>query len=143
LARCGRSPLADNPGKVEDLAVAFYRLNEDPNQSPNLQIEEGDDYSFLMDLLDDKRVLADPDLSLALLRVMKVLSRKLNNRNNLELEDIQTVAKYLRNTESSSVTVFRMCMREGDDSFCSTYVCKYIRVKMKDSYVHYHCSHGY
>ena len=32
-----RSPLADNPGKVEDLAVAFYRLNEDPKESPNLQ----------------------------------------------------------------------------------------------------------
>jgi hypothetical protein len=100
-----RNPLADNPGKVEDLAVAFYRLNEDPKQSPNLQVDEGDDYSFLMDLLDDKRVLADCDLALALLRVMKVLSRKLSNRCNMEQEDIETIAKYLRNTESTSVTV--------------------------------------
>ena len=99
-----RSPLADNPGKVEDLAVAFYRLNEDPKESPNLQVETGDDYSFLMDLLDDKRVLHDCDLALALLRMLKVLSRKLSNRNNMELEDIETVAKYLRSTESSSVS---------------------------------------
>ena len=72
--RAGRNPLADNPGKVEDLAVAFYKLNEDPKESPNLLVEEGDDYSFLMDLLDDKRVLTDCDLALALLRVMKVLT---------------------------------------------------------------------
>ena len=85
--------------------MAFFKLNEDPKESPNLLIDEGDDYSFLMDLLDDSRVLTDCDLALALLRVVKVLSRKLNNRNNMEQEDIDTIAKYLRNTESTSVAV--------------------------------------
>ena len=98
-----KHPLQDNPGKVESMASAFYKLNEDPMESPNLQVEDGDDYSFLMDLLDDKRVLVDPDLALALLRMMKVLSRKLNNRNNMEQEDISTIAKYLRNPDSTSV----------------------------------------
>jgi hypothetical protein len=100
------------------MAVAFYRLNEDPKESPNLMIEEGDDYSFLMDLLDDSRVHADSDLALALLRMMKVLSRKLSNRNNMEQEDIETIAKHLRNTESTSVTVRADNGGGGNDYVC-------------------------
>ena len=94
--------------------MAFYKLNEDPKQSPNLMVDDGDDYSFLMDLLDDKRVLTDCDLALALLRVMKVLSRKLSNRCNMEQEDIETISKYLRNTESTSVTVVAVLVAVAD-----------------------------
>ena len=99
----GRSALADNPGRVEDLAVAFYRLNEDPKVSPNLLVQAGDDYSFLMDLLDDQRAFSDVDLALSLLRMLKVLSRKESNRVNMEQEDVDTITKYIRHPESTSV----------------------------------------
>jgi len=98
-----RSALADNPGRVEDLAVAFYRLNEDPKVSPNLLVQAGDDYSFLMDLLDDQRAFSDVDLALSLLRMLKVLSRKESNRVNMEQEDVDTITKYIRHPESTSV----------------------------------------
>ena len=30
--------LVDNPGLVEDLAIEFYKCNENPKESPNLEV---------------------------------------------------------------------------------------------------------
>eukprot|EP00960_Hanusia_phi_P031669 749421-Hanusia_phi.AAC.4 len=95
-----RNILVDNPGLVEDLAVEFYKYNENPKESPNLEVEDEDDCSFVMDCLDHDCCTDDADLALALLRMLKVLSRKYANRCNLESEDIRIIAKYLHNKDS-------------------------------------------
>ena len=98
-----RSVVADNPQGLEAIANEFHHANADPNASPNFQLDDADDYSLLMDLLDDRRVDANPSLSLALLRMLKVLSRKAVNRTNIEDQDIATITKYLQSPRTRSI----------------------------------------
>ena len=95
--------VADNPHGLEDLANEFYQENADPNTSPNFQLDDADDYSLLMDLLDDRRVESNPSLTLCLLRILKVLSRKAVNRANIEEEDVTTVTKYLQSPRTRAI----------------------------------------
>jgi hypothetical protein len=97
------SVAADNPQGLEAIANEFYQANSDPNSSPNFQLDDADDYSLLMDLLDDKRVESNTSLSLALLRMLKVLSRKEVNRTNLEDEDVTTITKYLTSPRTRAI----------------------------------------
>mmetsp|Transcript_33357 Transcript_33357/g.76284 ORF Transcript_33357/g.76284 Transcript_33357/m.76284 type:complete len:368 (+) Transcript_33357:58-1161(+) len=98
-----RHAMVDNPGKVEDLAVQFYTLNEDPKTSPNLEVEDFDDTAFLMDCLDDPKAQCDPDMALSLLRVLKVLSRKEANRETVESHDIKIILSFISRKDSLSV----------------------------------------
>uniref|UniRef100_A0A7S0VCG2 Protein HGH1 homolog n=1 Tax=Hemiselmis tepida TaxID=464990 RepID=A0A7S0VCG2_9CRYP len=98
-----RSAIRDDPDKVQELAEDFYYLNEDPSTSPNLRVDDVDQYSFLMDCLDDARTKANPALSYALFRVLKVLSRKAHNRTALEDGDMKTVVHYMHKPKSSQV----------------------------------------
>jgi hypothetical protein len=96
--------VADNPQGLQALADEFYKENVDPNTSPNFQLEDtSDDYSLLMDLLDDRRVEANPNLTLALLRMLKVLSRKAVNRSNVEEQDIVTIVKFLSSPRTRGI----------------------------------------
>jgi hypothetical protein len=88
---------------VEDLAIEFYKETEDPRNSPNLESEDGDDMSFLMDCLDDAKAQCDPDMAIALLRVLKVLSRKEVNREAVEGHEIKLLLGFLTRTDSLSV----------------------------------------
>jgi hypothetical protein len=96
--------VADNPQGLQVLADEFYKENVDPNTSPNFQLEDNaDDYSLLMDLLNDRRVEANPTLTLSLLRMLKVLSRKAVNRSNVEEQDTATIVKFLQSPRTRGI----------------------------------------
>mmetsp|Transcript_15305 Transcript_15305/g.38434 ORF Transcript_15305/g.38434 Transcript_15305/m.38434 type:complete len:353 (-) Transcript_15305:54-1112(-) len=98
-----RSAVRDDPDKVQELAEDFYYLNEDPSTSPNLRIDDVDQYSFLMDCLDDGKTKSNPALSFALFRMLKVLSRKEVNRLAMEDGDMKTIVGYMVKPKTSQI----------------------------------------
>ena len=98
-----KSAIRDDPERVRELAEDFYYLNEDPATSPNLRVDDIDEFSFLLDCLDNAKTKQNPGLSHALLRVLKVLSRKEHNRTALEPEDIKTIVSYMHKPKTQAI----------------------------------------
>ncbi|KAJ4453798.1 hypothetical protein PAPYR_11634 [Paratrimastix pyriformis] len=85
------------------MVATFAKQNDDPTNSPNFRSEERDDLSPLKSLIADARLLVHGDLALLLLRCLKILSRKLPNRQQFDPMTIRSVVMFLQNPPSIKV----------------------------------------
>ena len=62
---------------------AFVQLNEDASRSPNYQSQEPDDLEGLVSLLSSDAVKSHEEILLRVLKSLKILTRKYDNRVRL------------------------------------------------------------
>ena len=71
------------PAKLKTALQAFVSLNEDASRSPNYQSQARDDLDSVIKLLSSDAVKAHDQLLLCVLKMLKILSRKYENRVRL------------------------------------------------------------
>ena len=71
------------PAKLQTALQAFVSLNEDASRSPNYQSRARDDLNSVIKLLSSDAVKAHDQLLLYVLKMLKILSRKYDNRVRL------------------------------------------------------------
>ena len=71
------------PAKLQTALQAFVSLNEDASRSPNYQSQARDDLNSVIKLLSSDAVKAHDQLLLYVLKMLKILSRKYDNRVRL------------------------------------------------------------
>ena len=71
------------PAKLQIALQAFVSLNEDASRSPNYQSQARDDLNSVIKLLSSDAVKAHDQLLLYVLKMLKILSRKYDNRVRL------------------------------------------------------------
>ena len=71
------------PAKLQTALQAFVSLNEDASRSPNYQSQARDDLDSVIKLLSSDAVKAHDQLLLYVLKMLKILSRKYDNRVRL------------------------------------------------------------
>ena len=71
------------PAKLQSALQAFVSLNEDASRSPNYQSQARDDLNSVIKLLSSDAVKAHDQLLLYVLKMLKILSRKYDNRVRL------------------------------------------------------------
>ena len=71
------------PAKLQIALQAFVSLNEDASRSPNYQSQARDDLDSVIKLLSSDAVKAHDQLLLYVLKMLKILSRKYDNRVRL------------------------------------------------------------
>ena len=71
------------PAKLQTALQAFVSLNEDARHSPNYQSQARDDLNSVIKLLSSDAVKAHDQLLLYVLKMLKILSRKYDNRVRL------------------------------------------------------------
>ena len=71
------------PAKLQSALQAFVSLNEDASRSPNYQSQARDDLDSVIKLLSSDAVKAHDQLLLYVLKMLKILSRKYDNRVRL------------------------------------------------------------
>merc|ERR1740133_885091 len=71
------------PAKLKSALQAFVSLNEDASRSPNYQSQGPDDLDSVVKLLSSDAVKAHEQLLLCVLKMLKILTRKYDNRVRL------------------------------------------------------------
>ena len=71
------------PAKLQSVVQAFVSLNEDASRSPNYQSNEPDDLNSVITLLSSDAVKSHEQLLLCVLKALKILTRKYDNRVRL------------------------------------------------------------
>ena len=83
------------PAKLQDALNAFVSLNEDVSRSPNYQSQELDDLDSVQQLLSSDAVRSHEELLLCVLKTLKILTRKYNNRVRLGEHIVEDLVKVL------------------------------------------------
>lgn len=93
------------PGSVlVDALTKFVEQNEDPASSPNLQVAEADNFGPIVSVLRDPRTEENEALLLAVLKVLKILSRKYENRLNFGREGCEGAARVLKRVPNPEIS---------------------------------------
>ena len=83
---------------------AFVAQNEDPARSPNLADESPDDLAPLIGVLADPKLEDNEPLMLHVLKALKVLSRKYENRLDFGQPGCEAVVRLLKRVPSPTVS---------------------------------------
>ncbi|DBB09436.1 TPA: hypothetical protein ACH3X3_008004 [Trebouxia sp. C0006] len=92
--------LTEDKALFQQSLAAFIRCNENPSTSPNFKSKVPDLPGPLLQLLEHAAAKTDQTLVLLLLKVLKILSRRRDNRVQIGKQGIQTVFKHLSSIAS-------------------------------------------
>lgn len=81
----------------------FVTANEDPRVSPNYRDQRPDEMDGIFKLMSTPECAADEEVSLYALKVLKILSRKQENRQNFGRRGLNAVLRLLIDPSSSRV----------------------------------------
>jgi hypothetical protein len=83
------------PAKLQTALQAFVSLNEDAGRSPNYQSQGPDDLDSVVKLLSSDAVKAHDQLLLCVLKMLKILTRKYDNRVRLGSHIVEDLVEVL------------------------------------------------
>ena len=91
------------PQKLSNALQAFVSVNEDAASSPNYQSSEPDDLDIFIALVSLQAVKENAELLLRLLKCMKILTRKYDNRVRLGEHIVEDLVEVLHDRVSIDV----------------------------------------
>jgi|EP00908_Phaeocystis_cordata_P008762 hypothetical protein len=92
------------PTKLQNALQAFVSLNEDASRSPNYQSQEPDDLEGLVSLLSSDAVKSHEEILLRVLKSLKILTRKYDNRVRLGEYIVEDLVEVLHMNPSPVVS---------------------------------------
>ncbi|KAL3148954.1 hypothetical protein ABBQ32_001812 [Trebouxia sp. C0010 RCD-2024] len=97
------SAVKEDRALFQQSLAAFITANEDPTTSPNFKSKVTDLPGPLFQLLEQTSPHRDQDLILLLLKVLKILSRRKDNRLQIGRQGIQSVFQHLSSIVSKPI----------------------------------------
>jgi len=97
------NPIPDRRMKLLSMLSEFIAANENPHQSPNFKSNVPDRLEAFVTTMRDAAIVEDESLALAFLKVLKVLSRKHDNRMALGNEGIKVIMKFMINPKNTKI----------------------------------------
>jgi hypothetical protein len=104
-ARIAQVPATKRVGdeQLPRMLDAFVEQNEDPSASPNLQSAHTDDLGPIVSVLQDPQAEENEPLLLLLLKALKILSRKYENRLDFGQAGCEGTVKVLKRVPNPQV----------------------------------------
>lgn len=103
IARSIGPPTGHHADELVSALRAFVVQNEDPSRSPNLADESPDDLAPLIAVLSDPKLEDNETLALQVLKTLKVLSRKYENRVDFGQAGCEATVRLLKRLPSTTV----------------------------------------
>lgn len=97
------NPIPDRRPRLQRLLADFISANENPQLSPNFQDGGTDRLDTLTRVMRDSAVIEDEALTLSLLKTLKILSRKHENRMVLGEAGVRAVVRFLHEARNPSI----------------------------------------
>ena len=91
------------PVKLANVLGQFVAANEDASRSTNFANQQPDDLSDVVDLIGNPTAMASDDVALRVLKTLKILSRKFDNRVKLGQMIVGDLVRVLGEERSSAV----------------------------------------
>eukprot|EP01051_Picozoa_sp_SAG22_P008862 SAG22_NODE_701_length_7790_cov_3.878689_2_plen_344_part_00 len=92
------------PALLSETITAFVQQNEDPSSSPNLDDESADDLQPLIRVLSEPAIEDNEPLLLLVLKSLKVLSRKYENRIDFGQQGCEALVQVLKRVPDRKIT---------------------------------------
>eukprot|EP00241_Pyramimonas_parkeae_P006545 CAMPEP_0114249152 /NCGR_PEP_ID=MMETSP0058-20121206/13980_1 /TAXON_ID=36894 /ORGANISM="Pyramimonas parkeae, CCMP726" /LENGTH=329 /DNA_ID=CAMNT_0001362659 /DNA_START=492 /DNA_END=1481 /DNA_ORIENTATION=+ len=93
----------DAQKQLYSLLGSFVSSNENPMTSPNFQMQGGDEMHHLVKMARHPAVEDNPELTLMVLKVFKILSRKQNNREQFGERGIRAVLRFMQTPRNAKI----------------------------------------
>mmetsp|Transcript_11790 Transcript_11790/g.20071 ORF Transcript_11790/g.20071 Transcript_11790/m.20071 type:complete len:352 (-) Transcript_11790:763-1818(-) len=89
---------------LENLIDRFIAENEDPSKSPNFRQKRKDEFGNVLRLLNESYAQQSDAFGLKILKVLKILSRKVENRVSFNAGGVCSVLKFVQNSQNHRLT---------------------------------------
>ena len=105
LLRSDPRVATSRPVKLANILGAFVSANEDASRSANFASQQPDDLDEVVELISNPTSMASDEIALRVLKTLKILSRKFENRVRLGEQIVPDLVRVLSETERSSAVL--------------------------------------
>lgn len=104
LLRSDPAVMSKRPVKLANVLNAFVAANEDASRSANFASQQPDDLNDVVELIGSAATMASDDVALRVLKTLKILSRKYENRVRLGELIVDDLVRVLGEQRSAAVS---------------------------------------